>query len=176
MSGGWARMLGAASAAWMVAGAAVAQSAATTPTSATGKILQPIQITKVRDLSFGTVTRPVSGGSLVAIAAADGARTITGGNGSLVNGGSPGRAEFQVFGEGGQAYQVTAPIGLTLTRSGGGETLAVDLTTTPKTGLFPGGLGATGMTTFGVGGSLTLYPQTVSGDYQGTFAITVAYN
>src|SRR5262249_23710157 len=111
-------ILGSAAAA-AVGGAAFAQSSATQATTASGTIFQPIVLAKNTDLSFGTIVRPSTGNGTVTVAAADGARTLSGSGALLTSGTAAARATYTVTGEGGQAYSVTVPANMTMTRSGG---------------------------------------------------------
>ena len=83
-------------------------------------------------------------------------------------------------------YEVSAPATVTLTRSGGTETMVVNnfefmvgyntLTTdTDADGNKEGTLGAGGSTTLQVGGNLTVGASQMAGSYTGTLAVTVNY-
>ncbi len=162
-----------------VSSAALAQASSSQTTTSTGTIFQPIVLAKNTDLSFGTVVRPAAGSGTVVIAAADGARSLTG-SGALITGpgsqSAPGRATYGVTGEGGQAFSITVPANFNMTRSGGAETLAVTLTSTATTGTLSGALGSSGTLAFGVGGSIPIANTTATGAYTGTFQVTVQYN
>src|SRR6185436_18571007 len=108
----------------------------------------------------------------------DGVRTLSG-SGSLLSGGSYGeatRAAFIVTGEGGQTYSISVPATVTMTRTGGTETMGVALTSTATTGTLSGALGAAGTQGLGVGGSITVASTTATGAYAGAFTVTVTYN
>jgi hypothetical protein len=161
-----------------LAGPACAQNSAQQTTSATTTLFQPIQLAKNSDLSFGTVVRPATGSGTVTIAAATGTRTLTGSGALLATGPNAvaSRATYTVTGEGGQTYSITVPASFNMTRSTGGQTIAVTLTPTATTGLLSSTLGLAGTATFGVGGSIPVADTTVSGAYSGTFNVVVAYN
>ena len=162
-----------------VATGALAQATSSQTTTSTGTIFQPIVLAKNSDLSFGTVVRPAASTGTVVIAAADGARTLTGAGALITGPGSqatPGRATYTVTGEGGQAFSITVPANFNMTRVGGSETLAVTLTSTATSGTLSGALGSAGTLAFGVGGSIPLANTTATGAYTGTFQVTVQYN
>lgn len=168
----------AAATACSLSSAALAQASATQATNSTATIFQPILLAKNTDLSFGTVVRPIAGSGTVTIDPATGNRNLTG-SGALLNTGpnaAAGRASYTVTGEGGQTFSITVPASFNMTRTGGSETIAVTLTATATTGSLSGALGATGTSTFGVGGAIPVANTTASGAYTGTFNVIVAYN
>jgi len=173
-------LLGAAAAvtALVLAGPAAAQASSAQPASGTMTLFLPIALTKVSDLSFGTVVRPTSGNGAVAVNAATGQATPSGGA-ALMSGGpnaAASRASFTVSGEGGLNFSVTIPATFNMTRSGGSDTLAVALNSTTGGGTLSGTYGSAGTAAFGVGGSVPLSSGTPAGAYSGTFTVTVAYN
>ncbi len=159
--------------------AALAQASSTVATPASGTIFQPIVLTKTTDLSFGTVVRPATGSGVVTIAANDGARTLTG-SGALITGpgfqAAAGRATYGVVGEGGQTFSINVPANFNMIRSGGAETLTVTLTPTATTGTLSSTLGTQGTASLGVGGSIPISNTTATGQYLGSFSVTVQYN
>lgn len=160
-----------------VGGTAHAQTSTTTSTTASMNITQPLQLTKVTDLVFGTIMRPTSGSGNVIIDAQSGNRNVTG-NASGVTGGSaatPTRAAFTVSGEAGMNITVTVPGSMTMTR-GGADPITVSLNSTMGGGQLSGPTGGTGTAAFGVGGQLAISDSTPPGAYTGTFNVTVAYN
>ena len=156
-----------------LAGQASAQSTATASASATANVLAPITLTKTSDLVFGSMTRPTSGSSSIKIDEVSGGRSLVSGTATLAttSGVTPGRAGFSVGGDGSQTFTISTPPSVTMTRSGGTETLSPTLTATGATGTLSGGAA-----TFGVGGTLSIDNSTVAGSYSGTFTETVAYN
>lgn len=159
-----------------IAAPAVAQSSATQSTSATVKIVQPITLTKDSDLAFGTVVRPTTGSNTVTISNASDTPALTGAGDAALATSTTSRAAFTVGGEGGQTFSITVPASVTMTRSGGAETLSVTLTKSASSGSLSGAIGSAGSATFNVGGALTVSSSTVSGNYSGSFNTTVAYN
>ena len=159
-----------------VASTALAQASSTQNTTGSTRIVQPIALTKTSDLAFGTVVRPTSGTNTVAINETTGARSLAGGGNAATAPSTTSRAAYSVAGEGAQTFSITVPSTFDMTRSGGSETLAVTLTSTATSGTISGSLGSAGSASFGVGGSFPVASTTVSGNYIGTFDVTVAYN
>ncbi|MFC3713643.1 DUF4402 domain-containing protein [Sphingoaurantiacus capsulatus] len=156
-------------------GAALAQASATQSTTGTTRILQAITLTKTSDLAFGSIVKAATAGTnTITIDQTTGARAITGAGGGALATSTSGRAAFTVAGEGGQTFSITAP-NFSMTRTGGSETLAVT-TAAAATGTIGGTIGTAGNVTIGVGGAITVANTTVSGNYTGTFNVTVAYN
>ena len=154
-----------------------AQASATSgQTTASTTIIQPIAIAKDSDLSFGRIVRPsnlAAGTSTIAVSAADGTRSISGGDGVLA-GGTVSRAAYTVSGEPGVGFAISlSGTPITLTRAGGTETLSVALVKSAETDTLAAG---TGTKVIGVGGSVGVTSATVSGTYNGNFTVTVAYN
>jgi len=161
----------------LAAAPCLAQDNSSIAVGATGVIFQPIVLTKDTDLNFGTVVRPQSGSGSVAIDAATGQRTLSGQGAVLNTGPAASRAAFTVGGEGGQTFTISAPATLTLTRSGGSETVVATLTPSATSGVLSGSLGgAAGSSSFGVGGQLPIADTLTAGAYAGSFTVTVAYN
>jgi len=156
----------------------------TTPTLATtsgpssgtalASVLRPITVSNSAPLAFGRIVRPSSGNSTVAIAAATGTRTVTG-SAIALGTPSPTRATYSIAGEGGQAVSLSIPASLQMT--GPGTALTVSLTSTASGAQVLGGaLGSAGSLAFTVGGSFTVSNTTVTGAYQGSYAVSVQYN
>lgn len=155
---------------------AVAQESSSQTVAATGTIFRPIVLEKNSDLSFGTVVRPTAGSGTVVIDPLTGDRTITG-QGALLGGATPpSRAAFTVTGEGGQTLSITVPPTLVMTRSGGAETITVDLSPSAVGGTLSSALANEGTLNFGVGAEVPISNTTASGEYTGAFTVTVQYN
>lgn len=157
-----------------IAGAACAQASSTQATTSTGTILVPIVLTKSADLAFGSIVRPTSGSGVLTVAAGSVSRTTTAG--AILTGSTFSRATYGIAGEGGQAYSITVPATMNMTRVSGTETLTVTLTSTATSGTLSGTLGTAGTGSFFVGGAFPIASTTVSGAYTGTFNAVVAYN
>ena len=148
----------------------------TTPTSGgtgrfTATVIRSIAVSKTADLTFGRVERPLTGSGSVTIDAVTGARSLVNAVGLDLP--PPSRATFSITGEGGQAFTVTMPASFTMT---GPQALTVTTSSSAASPVLSGSLGAQGSFTFGVGATAPLASTTPSGDYSGSFTVTVAYN
>jgi hypothetical protein len=157
--------LGAAS----IAITASAASAATRPGGSMSVILQPLSVVKTADLDFGTLVAGPTAGTIT-VNPVSGARSSTGGT---VTVGSPSTAaSFQATGLVNQLYIVALGAPPLLTNGSGGTmpvtALALD---GPTIRLFPAG----NVATLRVGGTLSVAANQPSGDYIGSFTITVIY-
>jgi hypothetical protein len=151
-------------------------STATASANATATVLQPISVAKSTDLAFGSFVRPATGANTIVIDPTSGARTLSGGGNASLATSTTSRAAFTVGGEGAQTFSITVPASVSMTRSGGTETLPVTLSASGPTGALSGAAGSSGTATFGVGGSLPLDNTVVGGSYSGAFDVTVGYN
>lgn len=154
-----------------VSGSAFAQSSASTTTTGSATIIQPITLTPGTGLAFGTIVRPGTGTGTVTINETTGARTVA--NGVVALASTATRAAYTVAGEGGSTFSIGVPATLSLTGPG---TIAVTLTPTGTTGTLSNALGTAGTAAFGVGGNFSVASTTPTGTYSGTYAVTVAYN
>lgn len=171
----------AALAATAFASPAMAQTTATATAEARGTILQPLTLTQVQDLDFGTVLSSATAGT-VTIDSSTGARTVTGGVTAIALDVGQ-RAEFAGVGTNGQLVEITLtpPAGNVLNRVGGGATILVNLwdldggaandtfqsrTITDVNGAFLVGVGAE----FAVAANQT------NGLYTANFDVTAQYN
>jgi len=153
-----------------MASSALAQASATTSATASVTVFQPITIAKTSDLQFGRVIRPSNATPTVyTVAAADGAASVSGGDGIFSGAVTPTRAVFTVNGEGGQAFNITADSSVT----NGGVT--INLVKSGATGTLDGTIGSAGTATFGVGGNVTLDNSSPTGVKSGSFNVTVTY-
>jgi hypothetical protein len=143
------------------------------PTPATGRalLLVPLQLTKIDDLSFGTIVpSPLSGA--VSVDAVTGARTMIGGVTGVAS--DPGnRAYFATAGSPSQQVilTVTQPLALTSVAGDTVPVLALTLdgpnvrTIDPVTRNF----------FFGIGGIILIGADQPEGLYQATFDVTATY-
>jgi hypothetical protein len=161
------------------AGGAMAQSSATTNGTATATIIRPITLAASRDLAFGNVVPSAALGTMVLTAASSTAASVTGGvtkPGTQV--GTVTSAQFDVGGEGGFTYTITLP-GSAATITSGSDTMTVGTFTSSivvTAGALSNAIGAAGLQTFYVGGTLNVGANQNPGNYTGTFGVTVAYN
>ncbi|PLK27094.1 DUF4402 domain-containing protein [Novosphingobium sp. TH158] len=163
-------------AAGFAAAPASAQSAADTSTAtANGSvtIIRPLTVTKNTDLVFGRVVQPRSGTGTVSIAN-NSNTTVAGAGAVALSGITTSHATFTVDGEGGQVVTVAIPS--TFDLANGSNTITVTLS--PDVGAtetLSNALGAAGSKAINVGGSFSLPASQASGEYTGTFDVTVAY-
>lgn len=147
--------------------------------SASALIIQPLTVTKDRDMQFGTLVKPRTGSAKVTIAN-DGTRTLGTGIASPASSATPTSAKFTITGEGAQAMTVSVPASFNLVN--GSDTLAVttsndgSVASTGTTKTLSGTLGSEGSYTVQVGGEFTLASTTATGTYTGSFTVTAAYN
>jgi hypothetical protein len=148
-----------------------AQSTATA--TATATVITPISIAKNTDMSFGNIAVQASTGGTVVLAPA-GTRTSTSGVTLPAAGGTVAAASFTVTGSGSSTYAITLPTSVTLTHSGGAQTMTA--------GSFTSNPSATGTLSSGtqdiaVGATLTVAAGQLAGVYtSGNFNVTVNYN
>ena len=155
---------------------ACAQASASVTTNGTAKIVQPITLTKVTDLAFGTIVKSSNATTnTFTIDPTSGALAVTGsGTGVADTSTTATRAAFTVGGEGGQTFSLTVPASFVLSSSG--NNITVTLTNTGTTGTLSNAIGSAGSATVGVGGNFAISNTQASGAYSGTFTTTVAYN
>jgi hypothetical protein len=153
---------------------ASAQSSASATTNGTTTIIQPVTIAQNAALAFGTIVRPTSGTSVISIGTATDTVSATGTAFALR--GTTARARYTVSGEGAETVSVTMPSTFNLSKSGSPD-LVVTLSRNPVGNLtLSNALGATGTAALAVGGSFSVSDTTATGDYVGSFTISVAYN
>lgn len=152
-------------------GAAFAQSQDVESTTGSTRILQAISLTKASDLQFGAIVRPSSGNSTVTVAAGSNSRTVDGTGVGVNSTNFPvTRAAYSVSGEAGQTFSITVPSSFTMSHATA-PAITVNLTPEATSGTLTGGAAS-----FGVGGNFQISSTTATGDYSGTFNVTVAYN
>ena len=150
--------------------AAFGQASDTATANATARVVTPISITKLTDLNFGSlIAGPVAGTVVVDPA---GIRTATGGA-TLVN--SPfGAATFDVTGEPLTPYTITLPNAIAIVHTTNNTfSMVVNTFTSNPSGT--GTLSALGAQQLNVGATLQVGANQPSGEYTGTFDVTVAY-
>ena len=152
-----------------------AASESTPITGGTGRflatVIRSIAVSKTSDLTFGAIEKPISGSGSVSIDAVTGSRTLVNAVGRDTP--LPTRATFNITGEGGQAFSVTVPATFTLN---GPQPLTATTSSSNAAPTLSGTLGSQGSFVFGVGASVPLTSTTSSGDYTGSFTVTVNYN
>jgi hypothetical protein len=154
---------------------AFAQSTASVETTGTTQIIRPIAIQQTSALAFGTIVRPVSGSSTISIGS--GADTASRTGTAVLLRGATSRAKYVVRGEGAEVVSVNVPATFNMTKIGGTDTLAVALTRNPAGNLTLGStLGNEGTANLDIGGSFDVASTTATGNYSGTFTVSVNYN
>jgi spore coat protein U-like protein len=165
----------AAASALLGAGGQAAAADATATASVELINLQEIYVSKVSDISFGTILKPTSGILEVTIEPGGGRSASGGAGGELIGAGSS-SARFDVGGDGGRTFTITLPPSVTLTKSGGGAnrqlTLSPEASTTDT---LSGTSGQFGAKQIEVTGSLEIPSTVESGAYAGHVPVTVAY-
>jgi len=151
----------------------VSFSQATATATATATVVTPISISKNADMSFGNIAVASGSGGTVVLATA-GTRTSTGGVTLPATAGTVTAASFTVNGTGSYTYTITLPSSVTLTHSGGVETMdAGSFTSNPSTT----GTLSSGTQNIAVGATLTVAAAQLAGTYtSGNFNVTVNYN
>jgi hypothetical protein len=86
-----------------------------------------------------------------------------------------GRAQFNVVGDAAANLNVSVPASLVMT-AGGNTLVATLLSTTNGNVTLSGVVGSANTLTLGVGGSIAITTGTASGQYTGTFVVSVNYN
>ena len=144
---------------------------ASPPATARAVIRAPLTLTKIDDLSFGTVVPSALSGA-VSIDAASGARTAIGGV-TGVPSDVGGRAYFRTAGSANQQVIVTFTQPLALTSLAGDTVpvLALTLDGSPVRTVNP----TTGDFHFGVGGIILIGSNQPEGVYTATFDVTATY-
>ena len=147
-----------------------AQSTDNATADAKATILTALEISVVHDLDFGTIASTNALQEAKIIAASGGDRT-----GAAYVGSTYSVGEFLIKGEKGQAvnFSVEAETKLTDT-DGGTETMDITFTNSISGTSFT--LNTNGQTTMYVGGTLKVAARQASGDYKGTYKVTVNYN
>lgn len=147
-----------------------------TDSVAIANVRRSTAITKVSDLSFGSLVRPRSGSSTVTINAGTGVRTV-GGNGVGLPSPAPQRAVYTITGEGARTLSVSVPANFPMVHSNGSNSLTVTLSRNPTGTLtLSGTAGGAGSVTLNVGGSFPMGTATLPGIYTGSFNVTMQYN
>jgi hypothetical protein len=154
---------------------AVASLASRAALAATGTItaslVPAVSIAKTTDMNFGMAAAGATTGTVVLPASASPVRSFTGG----AEIGSPlgtASAAFSVSGAANATYAITLPSNATLSFST--NNMTVNAFTSAPAG--SGNVGAGGVQTVYVGGTLNVGVNQVQGAYAGTFNVTVAYN
>ena len=146
---------------------------ATATATATATIVTPISISKNADMSFGNIAVASGSGGTVVLATG-GTRSSTGGVTLPATAGTVTAASFTVNGTGSYTYTISLPTSVTLTHSGGVETMSAGTFTSNPSGT---GTLSSGTQNIAVGATLTVAAAQLAGVYtSGNFNVTVNYN
>lgn len=161
---------------------ASAQDRAQASGSAAATVVAPITVREIEPLRFGTVATGDTGGTLT-LSPSSGATSVTGSLRSICPSGSSCTASpgiFDVRGEAGRSYRVTAPAQAVAARAGGGGTLNVtSITIATQSVPGPGARGTlddAGNDRFKVGGTLQVAPDSTAGTYVAEMEMVVSYD
>jgi hypothetical protein len=157
-----------------LAGTGNAMAEVATATS-TGIVVAPITITKMTDLSFGSIAGGSTAGTVTL--SPDNSRGVSGG--VVKMGGTPAAAKFDVTGQDGAGYTIT--LGGSTVLTSGSNTIPFeavsDLTASNKaSGTVGAGVLTGGTQSIFVGGVLTVAANQAAGTYTGSISATVEYN
>lgn len=152
---------------------AFGQNAASNAT-AQATIVQPINLSKVRDLSFGIISPGETSGTVVIAPTAASTRIASGGATLPPGSGTVHSAIFIASGANGSTYSITLP-SAAITLSDGTNLMTVDNFTSVPSG---SGSFTPGSQTIYVGATLNVNANQEAGDYESTqdFEVTVNYN
>jgi succinate dehydrogenase/fumarate reductase flavoprotein subunit len=163
----------------LAAGAALALSGLATSAFASGTasatanasvtVLSPTTITKTQDLVFGTVIRPTTTNTTIAMDA-NGNVTATGGNGSIVSS-TTSAAKFNITVQAATTYTLAS----TLSFAQAGLINVAPGAPAATTGAV-GTIAAAGTQEIRYGGQFDVTPATTAQAYTGTLSVTVTYN
>ncbi len=158
------KLLAAASAAVAIASPAFAADA---NSNAGADIIAPIQVSNTAPLYFGTIAPSTSASDTVLVNSA-GNKTC-GSNLTCITADHT-AAAFTVTGEADKSYTVSLPSSVDIDNGAGQSMTVNNFTGSKATGTL-----TSGTDTFSVGGTLTVAANQASGEYNGTFAVTVEY-
>lgn len=153
--------------------AASAPVAAPTPPPARASVVVPLVVTKLQDLSFGTIIPRGTHLGIVEIDSTTGARSANGGV-TLVASDAGQRGYFEITGTPGHRVGIDLIWPPELISENGDE---IDLIALDLEGpIFRNLHAVTGIRNFGVGGRIEMAPDQPEGLYTATYDVTVWYN
>ncbi|MEM1105666.1 MAG: DUF4402 domain-containing protein [Pseudomonadota bacterium] len=149
----------------LLAGTAIA---ADVQSTAGAKIVAPLQITNMTALYFGTIAPSATAADTVIV---DAAGNKTCGAELTCLSSDHTAASFNVTGEPESAYTITLPSSVAISNGNGGN-MTVNAFAGSKAS---GTLSLGGTDSFNVGGTLNVAANQATGEYTGTFTVTVEY-
>jgi hypothetical protein len=150
---------------------AFGQNAASSAT-AQASIIQPINLSLVRDLSFGNISAGITSGTVVLAPTAASTRSATGGVTLPAGSGTVQSAKFIVSGNDGYSFSIILPAGA-VTLSDGTHFMTIDNFTSKPSG---SGVFDSGSQIIYVGAILNVNANQDAGVYAKDFEITINYN
>ncbi|MCX6335485.1 MAG: DUF4402 domain-containing protein [Bacteroidia bacterium] len=146
---------------------ASAQGSATTSGNAAARIIAPITLTVGTTLDFGTIYN--TGGTVIISTAG-----VRSGTAAVKATPVPTAGTFTVAGEPTLTYAITLPADGVVTIASGVNTMPINsfVSNPATTSTIPGG----GSETLSIGATLTVAAGQASGNYTGTYSVTVQYN
>lgn len=148
----------------MLAGAAIAADADST---AGAEIIAPLQISNSAALYFGTIAPSLTAGDTVVVSAA-GAKSCGAELTCLTDDHTA--AQFDVTGEADASYTISLPTSVSISNGAGANMTVDNFTGSKATGTL-----VSGADSFNVGGTLGVAANQATGEYTGTFTVTVEY-
>lgn len=143
--------------------------------NATATITSAIAIGNGSDLKFGLII-PAAGVTTAIISPTESGYTSRTGTATFLTGaGGAGPSTFEVTGSDSLTYSITLPADSVVTLTGPGAAMAVDTFNSSPT-VAAGGTLTAGAQTLTVGATLSVGASQVTGNYSGTYTVTVAYN
>ena len=156
-----------------LSGTAMAQHRNSASADASAKIVSGITLEKTRDLNFGSIVRSASGGT-VTINATSGALTYTGVTRGQTN--DQTTAAFRTTGESSYLYTISFPESIRIGRQNGNGNGSAQMTVRSFTASEGAGtLSREGTQSFNVGATLEVGANQETGQYNGSFEVTVQY-
>ena len=142
--------------------------------TATAELVEALTVSEEAQLNFGRFTAGTSGGTVVIANTAAGTMNITG-TVSIIGGGSPSSAAFNIYGHANQEVTITLPADGAVNLTHATTTDVMNVATFSVSDASPL-LNASGEATVYVGGTLTVPNTSIArGVYTGTYNVTFAY-
>jgi hypothetical protein len=158
-------------AAWGAALVATSAPAATQNAAISANVLKPLTLESLQNLDLGTITLGTGSwtGATVGISRAG---VFSCASAKLVCTGAPRVARYKVTGSNKQVVRITAPSVTLVNQADPTKTLVMTVDSPGTVTLTSSGQPGSN---FDLGGTITLSSTTATGDYQGTFNVTVDY-
>jgi Domain of unknown function (DUF4402) len=147
--------------------------AQTATTVVAAKIVEPLTLAETASMHFGTMTSPTSTATVTIDAT--GARASAGSIVLLNQLPFASAAEYIVTGTQNATYSIAVPSSTTISNGVPANNMTVDVFSCNYP-FFVGTIDGLGQSYFALGATLNLASGQASGDYAGTFDVTVAYN